>query len=460
MDSSEFMRLVDSISLERGIDKELIISDIEKALLQASEKRFDAEGDFTISIDRESGEIRAYEDDKPIELESLGRIVANVAKQVIMQRLREGERDILYDEYISRVGTVATATVMHKERRTVIMNLGRTEAVLLPEEQIPGEVYRPGSTIRVLIHKVEKKGQRIRIVLSRTHKNFVKELFGLEVPEIADGVIEVKDIVREAGRRTKIAVDTLDPRIDPVGTCVGMRGSRITKIMDELGSERIDIIPWSDDPAQFIINSLKPAAVLRVSYDAFRDRALVTVSQDQLPLAIGKAGQNVRLSARLTRFRIDVMSEDQVQEKRAAGYQQLQTLIDESLLEDFQREVFLDNHLNDFSILAAQSVGSFESVMDGLYTEDASKVQILIDRANALLNEEQQSARDEFIVAREKREAAEAAEAAAEEAANEAENAAQAEALLAAAEAGLAELEALNAEVAAEGSATTESEES
>ena len=154
------------------------------------------------------------------------------------------------------------------------------------------------------------------------------------------------------------------------------------------------------------------------------------------------------------------MSEDQFQEKRAAGYQQLQTLIDESLLEDFQREVFLDNHLNDFSILAAQSVGSFESVMDGLYTEDASKVQILIDRANALLNEEQQSARDEFIVAREKREAAEAAEAAAEEAANEAENAAQAEALLAAAEAGLAELEALNAEVAAEGSATTESEES
>lgn len=446
MNASEFMRLIDSISLERGLDKELIISDIEKALLQASEKRFDAEGDFTVSIDRESGEIRAYEDDKPVDLESLGRIVANVAKQVIMQRLREGERDVLYDEYINRVGTVATATVMHKERRTVIMNLGRTEAVLLPEEQIPGEIYRPGSTIRVFIHKVEKKGQRLRIVLSRTHKNFVKELFALEVPEIADGVIEVKDIVREAGRRTKIAVDTLDPRVDPVGTCVGMRGSRITKIMDELGSERIDIIPWSEDPAQFIINSLKPAAVLRVSYDAFRDRALVTVSQDQLPLAIGKAGQNVRLSARLTRFRIDVMSETQVQEVRGAGYQQLQTLIDESLLEDFQREVFLDNHLNSYAILAAQTVASFENVMDDLYTEDGTKVQQLIDRANALLDEEQQKQRDEFITAREKREANEAAEAAAEEAANEAENAAEAEVLLAAAEAGLAELEALNAE--------------
>ncbi len=437
MDSSEFLRLIDSISRDRGLDKEMIIEDIEKALLQAAQKRFDAEGEFTLSIDRETGEIRAYEDEKPIELESLGRIVANVAKQVIMQRLREGERDLLFDEYIGRVGTVVNGTVMHKERRTVIINLGRAEAVLLPEEQIPGEVYRPGSTIRALIHKVDKRGQRIRIVLSRTHKEFVKQLFALEVPEIADGVIEVKDIVREAGRRTKIAVETLDPRIDPVGTCVGMRGSRITKIMDELGSERIDIIPWSEDPAQFIINSLKPAAVLRVSYDPFRDRALVTVSQDQLPLAIGKAGQNVRLSARLTRFRIDVQSEEQIQELRTTAYTMLQQFVDEGLIAETQREILLDNHINGLPILAAQTP---DSIMDTIeeYQVEAAELQKVIDRANELLSDEQREEVAELVAARVRREEQADAELA--------ESEAEEEALLAAAEAGLAELEQLNKE--------------
>ena len=439
MDSSEFMRLVDSISRDRGLDKDQIISDIEKALIQAAQKRFDHEGEFTLTIDRQSGEIRAYEDDQPVDLTSLGRIVANVAKQVIMQRLREGERDIVYDEYIDRVGTVVSGTVMHKERRTVIVNLGRTEAVLLPEEQIPGEVYRPGATIRALILKVEKKGQRVRIVLSRTHKDFVRQLFTLEVPEIGDEIIEVKDIVREAGRRTKIAVDTLDPRIDPVGTCVGMRGSRITKIMDELGSERIDIIPWSEDPAQFIINSLKPAAVMRVSYDPFRDRAIVTVTQDQLPLAIGKAGQNVRLSARLTRFRIDVMSEEQIQEQRTNAYDALQALVDEKLIEDFQREILLDNHIYTLATLAAQTAGT---ILDNIeeYQAEEAEIEKIIAHADSLLDDEGKEERDEFIAAREKREAEEAAELAA--------TSEEEEALLAAAEAGLAELERLNAEEA------------
>ena len=439
MDSAEFMRLVDSISRDRGLEKDLIISDIEKALIQAAQKRFDHEGEFTLTIDRQSGEIRAYEDDQPVDLASLGRIVANVAKQVIMQRLREGERDIVYDEYIDRVGTVVSGTIMHKERRTVIVNLGRTEAVLLPEEQIPGEVYRPGSTIRALILKVEKKGQRVRIVLSRTHKDFVRQLFTLEVPEIGDEIIEVKDIVREAGRRTKIAVDTLDPRIDPVGTCVGMRGSRITKIMDELGSERIDIIPWSEDPAQFIINSLKPASVMRVSYDPFRDRAIVTVTQDQLPLAIGKAGQNVRLSARLTRFRIDVMSEEQIQEQRTNAYAALQSLVDESLIEDFQREILLDNHIYNLATLAAQTA---DTILDNIeeYQAEEAEIEKVIARANELLDEDGQSERNEMVAAREKREAEEAAELAA--------TSEEEEALLAAAEAGLAELERLNAEEA------------
>ena len=347
MDASEFMRLVDSISRDRGLEKEEILGDIEKALIQAANKRFDAIGEFTLTIDRQTGEIRAYEDEEPVELESLGRIVANVAKQVIMQRLREGERDILFDEFDKRRHTIVSGDIMRIERGTVIVQMGRAEAILPREEQIPGEIYRPGSVCRAYLLNVSKKGQRVRLVLSRTHVNFVRELFTQEVPEIADELIEIHGIVREPGRRTKIAVSSQDPRIDPVGSCVGMRGSRITKIADELGGEKIDIIPWSDDPAQFIINSLKPATILSVSYDEFRDRAKVTVAQDQLPLAIGKAGQNVRLSARLTGYRIDIKSEEQSAAKAALlVHKSYKRFIEAGLIEDFQREIFLDNHLD------------------------------------------------------------------------------------------------------------------
>ena len=372
MDSAEFIRLVDSISRDRGLDKERIITDIEKALIKASEKRYDAIGDFSLTIDRVTGEIRAYEDERPVEMDELGRIVANVAKQVITQSLREGERDLLYDQFIGRHNTVVSGTILRMERGAVIVNLGRAEAVLPRDEQIPGEVYRPGATVRAYLLKVEKRGQRVRLVLSRTHTGFVRELFIQEVPEIGDDLIEIKGIVREAGRRTKIAVMALDDRIDPVGSCVGMRGSRISKIADELGGEKIDIIPWAEDEAQFIINSLKPAGVLRVSYDAFRDRARVVVSQDQLPLAIGKAGQNVRLSARLTRFKIDVLSEDQSRDNRVRGSLELQPLIDESLLEDFQREIFLDNHIDGLVILAAQTPDLLTAELEE-YQEDYEK---------------------------------------------------------------------------------------
>jgi transcription termination/antitermination protein NusA len=337
MKSGEFIRLIDSISRERGLDKNLILDEIERALLQAAQKRFDATGDFTLSIDRTTGEIRAFEDDKPVELEALGRIVANIAKQVIVQSLKEAERDVVYDDFIHREHTIMSGTVMREERGMVIVSLGRAEAILPREEQIPGEVYRPGSVIRAYVLTVGKKGQRVRIVLSRTHSSFVRELFKAEIPEIADGLIEVKGIVREPGRRTKIAVASNDQRIDPVGSCVGMRGSRITKVTDELGGEKIDIIPWAEDPAQYIENSLKPARVLRISYDTFRDRARVVVSQDQLPLAIGKAGQNVRLSARLTRYKIDVISEEAAAKERVAGSEELQQLITAGLMEDFLR---------------------------------------------------------------------------------------------------------------------------
>jgi transcription termination/antitermination protein NusA len=404
MNQGEFMRLVDAAARERGLDKKIIIDHIERALIQAAQKRFDAVGDFTLTIDRETGEIRAFEDDKPVELERLGRIVANVAKQVFVQALKESERDMLYDDFFTREHTLVSGTVMREERGMVIVSLGgRAEAILPKEEQIPGEVYRPGSVVRAYLLTVGKKGQRVRLVLSRTHGNFVRELFKAEIPEVADGLIEIKGIVREPGRRTKIAVATQDARIDPVGSCVGMRGSRITKVTDELGGEKIDIIPWAEDPAQFIENSLKPARVLRISYDTFRDRARVVVSQDQLPLAIGKAGQNVRLSARLTRYKIDVMSEEAATLARVKGTEELQKLIAAGLLEDFLREVFLDSHLDSMAVLAAQTperlVESFEA--HHVTLDLATK---LVAKAEELLTDEQKVERDQIIARRQQAE--------------------------------------------------------
>jgi N utilization substance protein A len=397
MNQGEFLRLVDAAARERGLDKNVILDHIERALMQAAQKRFDAVGEFTLTIDRETGEIRAFEDDKPVELEHLGRIVANVAKQVFVQALKESERDLLFDEYVPREHSIVSGTVMREERGMIIVSLGgRAEAILPKEEQIPGEVYRPGSVVRAYLLTVGKKGQRVRLVLSRTHSHFVKELFKAEIPEIADGLIEIKGIVREPGRRTKIAVATTDQRIDPVGSCVGMRGSRITKITDELGGEKIDIIPWAEDPAQFIENSLKPARVLRISYDHFRDRARVVVSQDQLPLVIGKAGQNVRLSARLTRYKIDVMSEEAAAQSRAKGSEELQKLIDAALLDDFLRETFLDNHLDSLAVLAAQTPERVVEALEGhhLGLEQAVK---MIAKANELLTDEQKAERDTII---------------------------------------------------------------
>ncbi len=396
MNGTMLLQRVDTLARERGLDKNLILDHIERALMQAAQKRFDAEGDFTLTIDRETGEIRAFEDDKPVNLEELGRIVANIAKQVFVQALKESERDVIYEEFATREHTVTSGTVMREERGMIIVSLGRTEAILPKEEQIPGEVYRPGSVVRAYVLSVGKKDQRVRIVLSRTHSNFVKELFKAEIPEIADGLIEIKGIVREPGRRTKIAVATTDPRIDPVGSCVGMRGSRITKVTDELGGEKIDIIPWAEDPAQFIENSLKPARVLRISYDHFRDRARVVVSQDQLPLAIGKAGQNVRLSARLTRYKIDVMSEENAAKARSSGSEQLQQLIDAGLMDDFLRETFLDNHLDSLAALAAQTA---ERIVEALeeHKIELEAAKKLVERANELLNPEQKAERDMII---------------------------------------------------------------
>ncbi|RME70740.1 MAG: transcription termination factor NusA [Planctomycetota bacterium] len=305
---SELLRLVDVIQREKNIDRESVFEGLEQALLAAARKRLSDPEAVEITIDRETGEIHAFEGGRPIEPEELGRIAALTAKQVMMQKFREAERDVVYDEFESKVGEMVTGIVQRVERSHAIVSLGRAEAILPRREQPAGETYHLGERVKALIIDVRKVGQRVRIVLSRAHPDIVRNLFALEVPEIQDGVVEIKGIARDPGYRTKVAVASRDPQVDPVGACVGIRGSRIKNIVDELGGEKIDIVRFADTPEVYLMNALKPAELQGIELDYDEGKALVFVPEDQLALAIGKRGQNVRLAAKLTGWAIDIVT--------------------------------------------------------------------------------------------------------------------------------------------------------
>jgi len=315
---NEILRIVDTIHRDKNIDKEIVFRGIEAALLLAARKHYGQEEGLSIEIDRNSGAIRALRNGEPIHPEELGRIAAQIAKQVITQKIREAERDVIFSEYESRIGTIVSGTVQRMEGSSIIVNLGRAEGFLPRHEQIFSENYRIGERIRALILEVEKAGTQVRIILSRTHPDFVRRLFELEVPEISEKVVEIKGLAREPGHRTKIAVASSDAKVDSVGACVGVRGSRIRNIVDKLNGEKIDIVRWSDSVAQFIVNALKPAEVESLQLDEAAKKALVIVGDDQLSLAIGKRGQNVRLASKLTGWEIDVTSPAEMAASRKA----------------------------------------------------------------------------------------------------------------------------------------------
>ncbi len=244
--SEELLRLVDSINRDRGVRKETLFSAIEEALAAAAKKRYKTEGDVVVVVERATGDITATDNGEPLSLEGFGRIAARTAYQVMTQRIREAERDIIFEDFEAKVGSLVTGTVLRFERGSIVVNLGRTEGILPRQEQVFNETYRAGDRIRGYILSVKKKGQKVLIILSRTHPNLVKELFALEVPEVSDRIVEIKNIVREPGFRTKVAVVSNDVRVDPQGACIGVRGSRIRSIVDELSGERIDIIPWNE----------------------------------------------------------------------------------------------------------------------------------------------------------------------------------------------------------------------
>lgn len=316
MDKESLLRLVDSLHRDKEIAKDVVFQGIEAALTTAARKHFKSHEMVSIQIDRNTGEILAKEGDRTIDPSELGRITAQTAKQVIIQKIREAERDVIYDDFISRRGTIVSGTVQRFEGSAIIINLGKTEGTLQRSEQIEGEHYNMNERVRTVVFDVKKIGSRVRILLSRTHPDFVRRLFELEVPEIAENTIEIKALAREPGHRTKISVASSDPNVDCVGACVGVRGSRIKNIVDELNGEKIDIIRWSDEPEVLLPNALKPAEVSGIILSAENQVATIVVPNDQLSLAIGKRGQNVRLASRLTSWDIDIITESEFEERQ------------------------------------------------------------------------------------------------------------------------------------------------
>ena len=307
---TDLLRLVDAIQREKDIDREVLFEGLEAALLTALRKKYPETEDLGVLIDRQTGTIRAFCNGREIEARDLGRIAAQTAKQVIIQKIREAEQDVLYGEFEHRIGELITGTIQRFEKGDIIISLGRGEGVMPRTEQVRGENLHVGDRVRAVIGDVRRVGNRVRIILSRNHPDVIRRLFELEVPEIADGIIEIKHLAREPGYRTKIAVASYDPKIDCVGACVGVRGSRIRNIIDELNGEKIDIIRWNDSAEVLIMNALKPAEIVSITLNDEAQEAEVMVAEDQLSLAIGKKGQNVRLAAKLTGWDIKIVSTD------------------------------------------------------------------------------------------------------------------------------------------------------
>jgi N utilization substance protein A len=310
MNPEDVLRMIDVIHRDKDIPKEVIFRGLEDALAAGVRKRLGVGEDLVVHIDRKSGEVTMEdaEEEYEFDLAELGRIAAQAFKQSLMQRLREAERDVLFEEYEARVGQLVNGVVQRFEGDYLVVNLGKVEAHLSKEDRVRGETFNPGDRIRAIIVEVRKDGSRVRILVSRTHPDLVRRLFELEVPEIADGIIEIKRVVREPGYRTKMAVQSQDPKIDSIGACVGVRGSRIKAVIDELRGERIDIIKWSDSLETLIMNGLKPATIHldNIYPDVDTHSAVVIVDEDQQSLAIGKKGQNVRLASRLCGWEIDI----------------------------------------------------------------------------------------------------------------------------------------------------------
>jgi N utilization substance protein A len=312
--SVDLVRIVESIHREKNIPKEVLFDGLQSALATAARKHYPDAQEIQVTIDPDTGRIATLKDGVSVEPPDFGRIAAQTAKQVIIQKIREAERDTLFDEFEVLRGEMVTGTIQRFEGGAVTVNLGKTDGLLPRSESIPGESHHPGERVRAIVLDVRKVGQRVKIILSRTHPDFVRRLFELEIPEIADQTIQIRALAREAGYRSKVAVSSLDQKVDAVGACVGVRGTRIKNIVDELGGERIDIVRWNEALQVLIPNALQPAEIEEVLLCNLLGRAIVLVRDDQLSLAIGRRGQNVRLASKLVGWDIEIMTSEELDE--------------------------------------------------------------------------------------------------------------------------------------------------
>ena len=345
----ELISVIDELVRSKGIEKSRVIGAIEAAMLMAAKKRFGQAENIQVEIDSKTGEIsvvskktivdtvtnpktevalqeaRQFDSEAEvgdeigslIEMNDLGRIAAQTAKQVIFQKVREAEWEAVQKEYSTKQGDLVNGIILGMERRNYLVDLGKTEAVLPVQEQIPRETYRRGDRVKAMLLEVRRTPKDVQVILTRSHPQFVAKLFELEVPEVLEKIIEIKSIVREPGDRTKIAVTSREKAVDPVGACVGIKGSRVQAVVRELRGEKIDIITWTSDPRVFIAQALNPASIEKVGVDEEKKSALVVVADSQLSLAIGKNGQNVRLAARLTGWKIDIISATEYEKEKA-----------------------------------------------------------------------------------------------------------------------------------------------
>ena len=358
---SELMSVIDQIGREKGIEKEKVLAALESALLTAAKKRFGQGDNIQVDIDTDTGEIsivskktiaenvvdakteisleeaRKIDDEAEmgdeigslLNMDDFGRIAAQAAKQVICQKVREAEWESIEREFSKKEGELVHGVILGQERRNYLVDIGKTEALLPVQEQIPREAHRRGDRVRALLLEVRRTPKDVQVILSRAHPHFVVKLFGLEVPEISEKIVEIKGVVREPGDRTKISVASRDKAVDPVGACVGVKGSRVQAIVRELRGEKIDIIPWTDDPRVFIGEALNPASIEKVGIDEQKKSALVVVADSQLSLAIGKNGQNVRLAAKLTGWKIDIISSTEYEKEKLERDQEIKAALAE-----------------------------------------------------------------------------------------------------------------------------------
>ena len=395
MNPQDILRYVDSLHREKNIDKEIVFAAIESALQTAAKRQYGEEADIVVHLDRQSGRMSARLNGVELGEDQIGRIGAQTAKQVIIQKVREAERDSLMLEYRDQIGQMVTGVIGRVDGGVATVQLGNVEAILPRSEQIPGETLHANERIRAVVYEVRAAGNRVRVVLSRNRPQLVQRLFEQEIPELLDGTIEINSISREPGYRSKVAVRSGDPQVDPIAVCVGFRGSRIKAVREELAGEHIDVVRFSDDPQVLIPNALQPATVEQVLLCDLIGRAIVLVQEDQLSLAIGRRGQNVRLASKLCGWDIEIMTADELEEQieRAVNaYSQIEG-VSEELAQRLVEQGYLS--YDDLSVIEPEALME----LGGLSEEEVERI---VEIAEARAEEAEEAAAEERRVRRER----------------------------------------------------------